>query len=80
MIGNGLYVNDANALRGIPVLLENTAATCWIGIEGTITDLESAVTAFCEVFCVNCLILHEQSKDENSELYLCNIPTLIIYK
>ncbi|KAK4887139.1 hypothetical protein RN001_003410 [Aquatica leii] len=46
-------VNDANALRGLPMLLDKLAATWWQGTKDSITTWEAALTALRHAFGIN---------------------------
>lgn len=78
-------VTDENAIRGLSMLLEGTAATWWQGVKGTITNWDDAVKALQDVYSKKLpphlvfreIFSREQNFDESTELFVCRIRALI---
>ncbi|KAG8228184.1 hypothetical protein J437_LFUL014419 [Ladona fulva] len=75
-------VFDENALRGLSMLLEGTAATWWQGVKGAVS--EWSVSALHDAFSLKLprhlvfreIFSREQRGDEASDLFVCHIRVL----
>lgn len=78
-------VSDENALRGLPMLLFGQAATYWQGVKTSITCWNDALKSLRSAYSVKLppyrvyreLFKHEQSDNENTELFVCKARALL---
>lgn len=77
-------VQDDNALRGLPLLLEGKASLWFQGVKKELVTWEDAVEALKDAFSTSLspsevfreIFKHEQEANENTELFICKIRAL----
>ncbi|PZC71472.1 hypothetical protein B5X24_HaOG213354 [Helicoverpa armigera] len=78
-------VDDANALRGLPMLLTGLAATWWQGVKETTYTWHDAVEALKATFgprlpphkIYRKIFEREQRNDESTDIFVCHVRALI---
>lgn len=78
-------VREDNALRGLPLLLEGTAAQWWAGIKSSTETWQDAITALRDSFSRKLpppevfrqIFANEQTLGEHTELFVCKIRALL---
>ncbi|XP_050516334.1 activity-regulated cytoskeleton associated protein 2-like [Diabrotica virgifera virgifera] len=81
------HVSDDNSLRRLSMLLKGTVATWWQGIKTSTLTWTNAVQALKDSFSKKLppylifreIFAREQNTDEQTELFVCNVRTLLAH-